>query len=254
MVGGTSAGALIAALYAMEWNADDIFRAATERLFSRRAILDFTMPMVSLAAAHGINKAYREIFQDLRIEDLRLPFFCVSSNLTRAQMMVHQSGLLRRYVRASTSLPVIYPPVADENGDLLVDGALFNNLPVSIMHSLLDGGTVIAVDVGGSEPIASQSYNYDDSLSGWKVLRSRLDRSQQQVNAPDIMSILTRTIVVGSASVHERETQRANLLLRPPVDAYGLFDIEALPQMAEAGYDYGLNTLREWLTAQEALH
>ena len=69
------------------------------------------------------------------IEDLWLPFFCVSTNLSRAQVQVHQLGRLWQFVRASMTIVGMIPPVFS-NGDMLVDGGYLNNQPVDVMHSL----------------------------------------------------------------------------------------------------------------------
>jgi lysophospholipid hydrolase len=69
------------------------------------------------------------------IEDLWLPFFCVSTNLSRAQVQVHQLGRLWQFVRASMTIVGMIPPVIHE-GDMLVDGGYLNNVPVDVMHSL----------------------------------------------------------------------------------------------------------------------
>jgi predicted acylesterase/phospholipase RssA len=69
------------------------------------------------------------------IEDLWLPFFCVSTNLSRAQVQVHQLGTLWKYVRASMTIVGMLPPVIS-GGEMLVDGGYLNNVPVDIMHGL----------------------------------------------------------------------------------------------------------------------
>ena len=81
------------------------------------------------------------------VHDCWLPFFCVSASITRAVSVVHDQGHLATAVRASLSLPGLLPPVR-HGEDLLLDGGLLNNLPVDVMRERLDGGTVIAVDLG----------------------------------------------------------------------------------------------------------
>lgn len=69
------------------------------------------------------------------IEDLWLPFFCVSTNLSKSQVQVHQLGCLWQLVRASMTIVGMVPPVIRE-GEMLVDGGYLNNLPVDVMHTL----------------------------------------------------------------------------------------------------------------------
>ena len=70
-------------------------------------------------------------FGDVAIEDLPLPFFCVSSNLTTGHSEVHRRGMLWRWLRASVAIPGVLPPVMN-NGEVLVDGGTMNNLPVDV--------------------------------------------------------------------------------------------------------------------------
>lgn len=69
------------------------------------------------------------------IEDLWLPFFCVSTNLSKSEVSVHQLGPLWQLVRASMTIVGLVPPVL-RDGEMLVDGGYLNNLPVDVMHSL----------------------------------------------------------------------------------------------------------------------
>ena len=71
---------------------------------------------------------------DIDIEDLPLPFFCVSSNLTTGRIAVHQQGPLWRWLRASVAIPGVLPPVF-QGGEVFVDGGAMNNLPVDVMRA-----------------------------------------------------------------------------------------------------------------------
>jgi lysophospholipid hydrolase len=86
------------------------------------------------------------VFEDQLIEDLWLPYFCVSSDLTDSKEVVHRNGAMWRYVRASMTLTGYLPPVCDpvvddvtgeEKVHYLVDGGYMNNLPVDVMRSLV---------------------------------------------------------------------------------------------------------------------
>ena len=95
----------------------------------------------------------QEIFgEDTRIEDLWLPYYCITANVASYREVVHRQGVLWRYVRASMSLQGYLPPLCetDERGNvsLLMDGGYINNLPSDHMRAT-GAGCVIAVDVGG---------------------------------------------------------------------------------------------------------
>ncbi|MGH2519287.1 MAG: patatin-like phospholipase family protein, partial [Chloroflexota bacterium] len=150
LVGGTSGGSFFAAACALGWDQERMVEVVRTMMSTRRQTLDYTLPLVSLLAAGKMRRTLETLFGDTMIEDLWRPFFCVTSNLTRAEMMVHRSGLLRHYVRASCSVPTVFPPVL-EGQDLLVDGMLLNNLPVDVMSNISRGGPIIAIDVSAKE-------------------------------------------------------------------------------------------------------
>ena len=139
---GTSMGALMAAQYAVGWD----FQTMRKKngAVVREMGIDLTFPIVSLSSGTALVRALKLFLGDVNIEDLWQPFFCVSSNLTRAQVRVHARGSLRRAVQASAA-PGIFPPVED-GGDLLVDGAFLSNLPADIL-SARHRVKIIAVDV-----------------------------------------------------------------------------------------------------------
>ena len=68
-----------------------------------------------------------EYLGDRMVEETWIPYFCVSANLTRAEIVVHDRGLLATAVRASLLLPGIFPPVR-QGSDFLVDGGVLSNL------------------------------------------------------------------------------------------------------------------------------
>jgi predicted acylesterase/phospholipase RssA len=143
LIGGTSMGAFMAMGYALGLTPDEMVERglkATEHL------MDLTVPIVSLIAAKRMARRLTTELGDLQIEDLHLPYFAVSANLSRAEVMVHARGSLVKAVQASNSAPALFPPVIMD-GDLLMDGALLDNVPVDVMRRFANGGTVIAVDV-----------------------------------------------------------------------------------------------------------
>src|SRR2546428_4671035 len=96
-----------------------------------------------MRGGHRSSARSRESVGDVQFEDLWLPYFCVSSNLSRAEMMIHCDGPLWLALRASGGLPAILPPVVVDE-DLLVDGGFLRNLPADILREQPGGGTGIA--------------------------------------------------------------------------------------------------------------
>lgn len=247
MVGGTSSGSIAGAAAARGWSAERMERTMTR--FGRR-LLDPTLPIVSVASGGRMWRAIDESFGDgAGIEDLWLPFFCVSTDLTSAAPVVHRRGRLAQAVRASLSLPGILPPVSVD-GHLLIDGGLLDNLPIGVMRRLNGGGRIIAVDVSPRADMGVAE-DLDTRISGWRVLAGRLRHPRTPSSVPGIIEILSRTVAV--AGLHfeqEHGRERADLLLQPPVAPFGTLEFGNVKAIAEVGYAPSLDALRAWWSSQ----
>jgi NTE family protein len=241
-VGGTSAGALFGAQIALGWDNDTMQRKTAAVV---RSLIDRTLPLVSLATGRRFARALQDAFGDCLIEDLWLPLFTISSNLTRAEVKVHDRGLLWFGVLASNNAPVVYPPLVS-GGDLHVDGSLLNNVPVDVMSRQLQGGTVIAVDLTPPVDLESTPY-YGLGLSGWKVLYRKLNPFGAPIQVPSMMNLLGRAATLGSVA-HQRPliSELADLVLRPPIREFAVTDHHLGDQIAELGYHYAREQLANW--------
>jgi predicted acylesterase/phospholipase RssA/CRP-like cAMP-binding protein len=232
-VGGTSMGAAIGAACALGWDPAEIDRLLWERLFSRKPFQRYTLPLISLVNDCRLERSIAELVGDVNIEDLWLPYFCISTNLTTSQMQVHRTGLLRRAVRASISLPGILPPVIDAD-NLLVDGGLMDNLPGDVMRELF-GGAVIVVDVGRTSDLRVQSPRMP---SPWQALKARLFGTGGPAKVPGILEILTSAAGAPSTERAARVRQAADLCLTPPVKDFGVLEFDSRARIIQCGYEY----------------
>jgi NTE family protein/lysophospholipid hydrolase len=243
-IGGTSMGAVVAAARATGLDHQAMHEACKRYFVEGGSLLDFTFPVVALTAGRRISRRLAAFFGDARIEDLLLTYFCVSSNLTRAEAVVHREGIVWKQLRASISLPGILPPVFRE-GDLLVDGAVTNNLPVDVMKELCHGGCVIALDV--TPPVdLTHKEPFPEGLSGWRVLGRRLNPFMKKVEVPPLASVLMRTTLLGSASKQNLMARQADLVIRPPLEQFGLLEFKSYEQIVEIGYKHALEELEAW--------
>jgi len=245
-VGGTSAGACLGAMCAMGLDWREMIERCREGFVKHPPGGDYTFPFVSLSAGGRFHRTLERVFGDLEIEDLWLPFFCVTTNLTRATSVARRSGLVRQWVRASGGLPGAIPPVFHE-GEVYVDGCVLNNLPADVVRAQC-GGTVIAVDVDQNYDM-STDLSFQESVSGWRLLANRVNPFGTRRRVPNIMRILHRTAHLGTAQAGERIRLEVDLYLHPPVEKYGVFDMHALPEIAENGYQYAAREIDAWLSA-----
>ncbi len=138
-------GAIVAAACAMDWDAPTMAALGREAFVDSKAFTEYTSPSSPCSAASGSSGSRARSSAKTLIEDLWIPHFSVSCNLTASEAVVHRRGLLWKAVRASGSLPGVLAPIV-ENGDLLVDGGVLDNLPGDVMRSI-SGGPIIVVDV-----------------------------------------------------------------------------------------------------------
>lgn len=201
LIGGTSIGAFIGGLIAKEGISNysrilQLVEQFCKAMSSKwRQALDLTYPATSWFTGHGFNRALWKLYGFSGIEDFSIPFFAVTTDLTRSGLQIHRTGPAWKYIRASMSLSGFLPPVCDtRDGTLLVDGGYLANVPIELMQKgsltelselvvkdeqgderrrvALSAALVIAVDVGrASERVP---IFYGDSLNGWWVLIQKL--------------------------------------------------------------------------------
>lgn len=240
-IGGTSMGAVIAGLYARGYDWKDMLRLNYWGWVRLRPHKLYTLPLVSLLSDRKAERMLEMMFQETAIEDLWLSYFCVSTNLTRAEVVVHRKGKLRKWVGTSMRLPGIVPPVV-ENGDLLVDGGVLNNLPTDVMRALGDG-PIIAVDVSASIDVRADP-SYREAPTPWSLLGRRL-RGGSAREFPNILELIHRSAVLASDVYAKQARREVELYLDLPVDGFDMFDVAPLEELAELGYRHTAEKLRE---------
>lgn len=244
IVGGTSIGSFIGALYARDADVVPMYGRA-KKFASRmgsmwRFALDLTYPSASYTTGHEFNRGIFKTFGNSQIEDFWLEFYCNTTNISRSRAEFHSSGYVWRYVRASMSLAGLLPPLCDE-GSMLLDGGYIDNLTVAHMKSL-GAETIFAVDVGSLDDNSPQAFG--DSLSGAWALLNRWNPFSSYSNPPTLSEIQARLAYVSSVDALERaKTTPGCLYLRPPIDAYGTLEFTKFDEIYEVGYLYG----REYL-------
>ncbi len=234
MAGGTSIGALFSSLIAMDMEMAEIYEKAKEEISKGNPFRDYHLiPFVSLMRSRKIEHLLERFFSDQYIEDLWLDYFCVSANLSKVSLHIHQMGLLRKAVRASMSLPGIFPPVL-ENQEILVDGGVLNNIPIDIMRER-GAGKIIAVDLDLTEDF---HFQYQKIPSTWKILKNFLSPSTPNLKLPYLMTTIWKASVLGSLQKRKVVINDADIFLNPPVGEIGILDWKTLDRGIDIGYEY----------------
>jgi NTE family protein len=236
LVGGTSMGGILGAGVASRWSIEEMTERFRRSFVDVNPLRDYTFPVVSLVSGRRVSRLLQREFGDVTIEDLPLPFFCVSSNLTTGQSDVHKRGLLWRWLRASVAIPGVLPPVMHK-GELLVDGGTMNNLPVDAMREL-GRGPVLGCDVGADRAFTAEGDDMDVP-SPWQILAWL----QRKRGRPNIFRILWRAGMVNSAATTLAHREKTDLLLQPPLAEIDMLNWKAFDRAIALGYEYTVRRL-----------
>ncbi len=242
-VGGTSAGSMVAGAVARGWPAARVRQVLRTGMVEGRNPVDLTMPVAALAAGRRVTERLKAAAGESDIEDLWLDFFCVSTNLTRTAPHVHRTGAVWRAIRASMSIPGIFPPVS-QGDDVLVDGGLVDNLPVGEMRRGHEGITVVAVDVGVQRGVTSGDLPDSTVLDGWRLLVDRLHPRRTSPDVAGILTVLTRLTELGGGG--GAEVDRGDVLVVPEVEGFPLLAFDRFDELVDVGERAGRRVLAPW--------
>ncbi|MDP2227594.1 MAG: patatin-like phospholipase family protein [Moraxellaceae bacterium] len=241
--GGASMGAFIAALHASGRDVAAITETLKDTFMRRRLLNDYRLPVVSIIAGKKFRRHLQGVFGELRAEHLPVPFYCVSTNLTRACTEVHNEGRVADWLAASMCIPGLAPPVAFK-GSLLCDGAVVNSLPTDVMQEL-GRGVIIASDVSTEGAIgAPHAQGPDPDFEA-------VHRRHEDGSRVSLKDVLFRTTSLGSESGMAARASRADMYLRMPVGDVGTFDWPLLDAIIQRGYEHAMQELPALLSKLE---
>lgn len=240
-VGGSSIGAVMATQIADE--PDPAALAETNREQFTRA--DFgrrvTLPVLSVLSIRRVLPLFESLFGDRDLADRWVPCFVTTVDLTDCELQVRDRGPAARWTRASASPPGLWPPVVDAEGHLIVDGGLFDNLPVGPMAAR-GADRVIAVNVSASRALLVDPEVGE--IDTWTGFARNL--AQRRVAYPHLATILTRMGLATSLPATVRSADEADLLIEPAVQQYGLATYKPFDDIVEAGYRAAVDALDGW--------
>lgn len=239
-IGGTSVGAFIAACYARhqsyEQAYEDFYKLVVESNHSV-SWRSLTWPAISLFNAKSYTLAQMEIFGDLHIEDLWLPFFCVSCNLAKSSEEIHRQGILWERTRASSSIPGIIPPML-LNGEIHLDGGLLNNLPVDIMRQYVGNkGKIIAIELNNATPSTYRKYFFPPILTFKDALLAKIGLGKNNYRFPRFIDTFLRGLFVGSMNKAKQNGLAANIFVSLDLGKFRL--LQSNPNQANRLIDIG---------------
>lgn len=203
-VAGTSAGSLVAALYASGHNGTELAKLALR--MDESAITDWSFPGRGVIRGEALARYVRQQTQGKLIEQLPMPLGIVATDLDSGQGVLFRRGDLGQAVRASSAVPAVFQPVRIGNREY-VDGGLVSPVPVRFAREL-GAELVVAVDI-----------------------------STQPDGQPtsDPFSLLLQTFSIMGKSINQFELRDADVVVRPALAGVGSADFTARQKAIQAG-------------------
>jgi len=215
---GASAGALIGGCYAAGLSIERLGEMASTFRWRHTQWPSFSR--LGLQSNARMEKFLRAHLPVTRFEDLKIPFAAMVTDLRKGELIVFRDhGDLPFAIRASCCIPFIMAPIEDDQGRLLIDGGIVQNLPISQTRDL-GADIVIAVDV-----------NFD----GVKFF----DRPHTA------LGVLAYTFIAVERIVSNQQRRDADLLIVPKVGHIRWDQTRRANELVKAGYEAGLESIDE---------
>jgi NTE family protein len=212
LVAGTSAGSLVAALYASGKTGKEMQHLA--ETMDEGAITDWSFPLRGLIRGEALARFIREKTGGKNIEQLGLPLGIVATDLSDGSSILFRSGDTGTAVRASSAVPAVFQPVRIGQREF-VDGGLVSPVPVRFAKEM-GAQLVVAVDI----------------------------TSPPEKDPPgDAFRMLMQTFSIMGRSINMFELKEADVVIRPKLDGVGSADFTARRRAVQAGREAALAIL-----------
>lgn len=244
-IAGTSMGAAMGGALSLDLRADELLEI-TRRVFRRNPISDWNLlPMISLFRGRKLREAIgtyiREaIGVDADISDSWRTVRFVATNYTQASEKVLASGPLSRAILASASIPVALPPVPWD-GDLLVDGCVFNNFPATVMIGM-NARRIIGVDLSSRK---ARPFEQDEIPGPFQLLRDSLRGRRRKYRLPSLATVMMTSNLLYSESRRDQARQSVDLYINPDLAGVAVLDWKSFDRVTKIGYDCARQMLSE---------
>ena len=214
LVAGTSAGSLVAAMYASGKTGAEM--AALALAMDEGAITDWAFPSRGLIRGEALARYVREQTGGRTIEQMKLPLGIVATHLDSGAAVLFQRGDTGAAVRASSAVPAVFQPVKIGSAEY-VDGGLVSPVPVRFARQM-GAELVLAVDIS-SPPDGNPT--------------------------SDVMKMLLQTFAIMGRSINQFELRDADVVLRPMLTGISSADFGARQKAIQAGREVALRQLPE---------
>ncbi len=207
IISGVSAGSIAGVFLA-----DGKSPQQTLEILKKKGLFSYTnitIPKTGLLKLDGLEHELENDISVQSLEELKTPLFAAVVNLNQGKVEYLNKGPVDKVILASSSIPVLFDPV-EMNGQLYVDGGLFDNVPAEPLQNICE--KIIAVDISPVQPI------------------EKLD---------SLVQIATRTLQLSMNATTKGLKDKCDLILAPEkCSEYEILKASHADDLFEVGYTY----------------
>jgi len=220
MIAGTSAGAVMGAIYAGSGDTGWMKEQAVDPSWKGMSpMIDPSFPRTGLIKGKKIRTILsRFVGGNIKFTDLKIPFACVATDIDTGEEIIINSGSVPDALRATISVPGIFTVVKYE-GRYLVDGGLTTPVPVSVVKNM-GADFVIAVNV-----------NPDVTGRMGKTYRHRVEANKE----PNIFQVMMQSIYITTHSLALNNMAEADIVIEPDLAYIGATEFSRADELVELG-------------------
>lgn len=245
-VAGTSAGGLVAALYAAGYSPDEMETRLRDidqgNLFSH---MHGEEP--ALFGFAGVAAILSELLADRSFDTVRIPLALTATDLNTGLPVVIKQGKLIDAVLATSAVPGVFP-ARQLSGHRLVDGGIMNPVPVGEARALFPKGPVIAVVL--SPPLGWQVKAGVQSVETFPLLMSDLPlvyRIAGRLRLAQAFNLFIHSMDLTGQMLLDKQLklEKPEVIIRPDIGPMGIIDHVDIPELIKSGEQAALSSLPE---------
>jgi len=212
LIAGTSAGAVVGALYAQGYTPEEGLEIVSEfKLFRTFQIARGGNGLLRLSKAEQLLHPF---FPENSFSSLRIPTLITATDILRAETVSFDRGPLLPPMLASCCLPGLFEPYSFQERQL-VDGGVLNNMPVEYVEPHCDF-----------------------------IIGAHCNPFQVNPTLKSAFEVAYRSLLLAVHNQNLRRLSKCNLLIEPPqLTRYSLFDFKKMKSIYQIGYEYALQVL-----------
>jgi len=218
-------------------------------------LFDFAFSSQGFVKGERVFKAIELLIGDHQIENFKIPFTAVASDVMNKKEVYYRSGSLFKALRASTAIPTIFTPVI-EGRSQLVDGGVLNPLPLNLITPEADD-IVVAVNLNANIPLRNNAVPVENKEKAayqkmFDAFRSQIlkldNKAESKIEMFGLFDLLTKSLDM----MEERVAELTIALHKPDIvvnisrDACGVFEFYRANEIIEEGRRAFQKSFEDW--------